>query len=136
MRAALNGLARALRFAASGVLNTLAGYALILLARELGAAELAANALGYAGGLALSFMLHRRWVFADRVLAAGASWRFLVVAAAAWALNAACVLGWLNAGVAGPWAHALGIPVYAFGVYLGSLCWVFQRPAPDQRGRS
>ncbi len=129
-------LTRPLRYAAIGVLNTLVGYALIMLWRAAGMPELTANAAGYALGLCLSFLLNRRWTFMDRSTAPGAAARFAAMAAVAWLCNAGCVWALLRSGTAAPLAHALGMPVYSLVFYLGNLLWVFRRPGGGAKGTS
>ena len=51
------------RFGLAGIANTLAGYGVILVALFAGASDIAANAMGYAFGLLVSFTLNRRFVF-------------------------------------------------------------------------
>lgn len=124
----LYDLSRTLRYAAIGMLNTGVGYGLIMFWRWLGLPELLANAMGYALGLCLSFLLHRSWTFVNRHAAPGAAWRFMAMALAAWALNATCVWALLRIDVAAPLAHAVGMPVYSLVFYLGIMRWVFRPP--------
>lgn len=124
--------ARPLRFGLVGLVNTAAGLLVILASRSwLGLGEVAANALGYACGLGLSFCLNRRWTFADR----GPMWRsgsrFAFVVAAAWAINMVCVLALVYIGLPAPLAHAAGVAPYSMGVYLGCKWWVFDA-GPDR----
>ena len=59
----------AARFLTVGLLNTAVGYTIILLALAMGAGDYVANAAGYAVGLVLAYVLHRRWTFAVTSLA-------------------------------------------------------------------
>ncbi len=119
---------RLMRFGSSGVLNTVMGYAFILVGRLAGLGEVLANLLGYGLGLCLSFVLQRQWVFADRrAPALRSAARFAFLAAAAWCWNLAVVMYALSSGLGGPWAHALGVPVYAGVMYLGVKAWVFEK---------
>jgi len=119
-------LRRPLRFGVVGLLNTAAGLLVILASRTmLGIGEVAANALGYACGLALSFGLNRSWTFGDRGPVVATALRFAAAVMVAWVVNIACVIALLRGGVPAPLAHALGIAPYSVGVYLGCRWWVF-----------
>ena len=56
---------QALRFGLIGLINTLVGYAVIIAALTVGFGDYTSNALGYATGLLLGFILNRNWAFAD-----------------------------------------------------------------------
>ena len=125
----MRGQARQWRFGAAGLANTAFGLGVIFVARATGAGELAANAIGYLCGWALSFAINRHWVFADQApISALTPLRFAVVALLAWAANAMVVLALLGAGVSAPLAHVLGVPVNAVLVYWGCARWVFRPP--------
>jgi putative flippase GtrA len=126
MRPEVGAPARRLRFLAVGALNTLAGLAIIYVGKAgLGLADVAANALGYGCGLALSFALNRSWTFSH----SGAAWpaliRFLAVVAVAYAANLAAVVLAIKAGVDSYAAQALGVPVYAAISYWGARRFAF-----------
>jgi putative flippase GtrA len=122
------------RFAVAGVLNTLVGLSVIFGVKlAFAAPEALANAAGYAVGLAVSITLNRKWVFRSIAPARAALCRFLLVFAAAYAVNLGVVL--LAAGtfgVNGYLAQTLGVGTYAVLFYLGSRSFVF-RPAPADR---
>lgn len=122
------------RFAVAGVLNTVVGLSVIFAVKlAFGASELLANAAGYAVGLAVSFSLNRNWVFRSTAPARAALRRFLIVFAAAYAVNLAVVLLAAETfGVNGYIAQTLGVGTYAVLFYLGSRSFVF-RPAPGDR---
>jgi putative flippase GtrA len=116
------------RFLSVGVVNALVGLLVIYAAKwflQLG--DIAANAGGYAVGLAISFALNSRWTFVYR----GTQWpafvRFLLVALAAYGLNLLVVMASIRlAGINSYIAQALGIPVYTLTMYLGSKYIVFR----------
>jgi putative flippase GtrA len=117
----------ALRFGAVGLLNTLVGLLVILASRSaLGLPEVAANAVGYAVGLMVSFLLNRRWTFRHQGAWGPAAGRFAVVVLLAWLLNILCVLALLDRQVPGEVAHALGVVPYAAATYWGCRAWVFR----------
>ncbi|HEY8579839.1 MAG TPA: GtrA family protein, partial [Beijerinckiaceae bacterium] len=91
----------------------------------------AANAVGYALGLMVSFALNRRWTFRDR-MADGALPRWLATAAVAYLANLLVVLalvrsGWANAY----WAQPIGVAPYTLLMFVGSRVFVF--PAAPSR---
>jgi putative flippase GtrA len=94
------------------------------------APEAAANAAGYAVGLALSFGLNRNWVFRSTAPARVALFRFLIVFAAAYATNLVVVLAAADGfGVNGYLAQTLGVCTYTALFYLGSRGFVFRPDA-------
>lgn len=115
-----------LRFLLVGVSNTLLALSLIFLAKGfLGFGDAAANALGYAFGLLLSFSLNRRWTFRHDGSIARALPAFLGVQTVAYLLNLVCVLSLVEYGVNGYLAQVLGMPPYTLASYLGSRYLVF-----------
>ena len=85
-----NELARFIRFGLAGAANTLVGLGIIA-ALDLGlhVRPAIANAVGYAIGIALSFVLSRQFVFRSRQPAKTTAPRFLISAAIAFAVNQA-----------------------------------------------
>jgi putative flippase GtrA len=81
-------IARFFRFGLAGVANTLVGLGIIA-ALDLGlhVRPAIANAVGYAAGIALSFVLSRQFVFRSQRPARAAAPRFLLSAAIAFAVN-------------------------------------------------
>ena len=123
-------VARLLRFAAVGVLNTALGYAVILAALAFGYGDIVSNMLGYAAGLVLGFVLNSRWTFSGRAGDGnGAVLRYLLSFAVAYGANLALVLTAVAYGfAASPVVHFLGICVYSVLFYLGSAHFVFVSP--------
>jgi putative flippase GtrA len=114
------------RFGVIGVLNTVVGLAVILLAREAaGWSDVAANALGYGVGLSLSFVLNRRWTFRHKGRWLPAALRFVVVVFGAWLLNISCVVALLDIGVPAAMAHVISVIPYGLATYYGGQLWAF-----------
>lgn len=81
-------LVSALRYGVAGVFNTLVGFSIIL-ALDLGLRldPHLANAIGYAIGICVSFVLSKLFVFKARKTTRSAPARYVVAVAAAFALN-------------------------------------------------
>jgi putative flippase GtrA len=124
----------ALRYGLVGLLNTAVGYAVILgLDLGLKVNPFAANAAGYAVGLAIGFVLSRGFVFRSRESARSAGPRYLLAVAAAFALNQG-VMGLARALLPdAAWGHAAsqlaGMASYTVALFLISYLWVFPRKA-------
>ena len=119
----------AARFATVGVLNTVLTAAVIFgLKATLGIADAAANAAGYAVGLACSFALNRRFTFGHQGSPLASLGRFAVVCALAYAINLGTVLGLIGAGLNDYLAHLAGMPLYTAVSYLGCRYFVFAPP--------
>ena len=116
----------AARFLLVGLGNTLSGLAVIFVAKAFGADDVTANVTGYAIGMALSFVLNKRWAFRHDGPVLPALARFVAVLAVAYAANLAVVLSaihWfsLDSYV----SQALGVPAYAVLSYIGSRRYAF-----------
>ena len=120
-----------LRFLAVGVLNTLVGLLAIYLCKWLlGLGDVLANFCGYVVGLSCSFVVNRSWTFRDSGAVLPALVRFLVVFAAAYALNLATVLFLIRSlGVNAYLAHAIGVVPYTLLFFLGSRYYAFRTSA-------
>ena len=125
--------ATALRFMLVGIVNTLVGLGSIFAAKGIfGIGDVAANAIGYGIGLLVSFSLNRSWTFRHNGPVVRAIVAFLIVQAAAYSLNLACVLGMIEYGIDSYLAQALGMPPYMVVSYLGSRYFAF---APGKKLR-
>lgn len=120
--------ARPLRFALVGVANTAAGLAAIYFCKAaLGLGDVAANAAGYAFGLALSFALNASWTFRYRGAMAPAVLRFIMSFIVAYGANLAAVLLLIDRlGVNAYVAQAIGVLPYTVAFYLLSKRFVFR----------
>ncbi|MCC9596333.1 MULTISPECIES: GtrA family protein [unclassified Rubrivivax] len=125
-------LFQVLRFLIVGVLNTAVGLGTIYLLKWAGGfGDVAANACGYAVGLCVSFVLNRRWTFADRGRRAPAVMRFLLVFAIAYGFNLLTLLHLRDAWHIDAYlAHALATVPYTVTFFLGSKFFVFRSVAP------
>jgi len=122
---------RMVKFALVGVVNTGVDFAIfVLLVYALGVSALPAQVASYAGGVANSFWMNRKWTF--RATGSGSHWqeaiRFAAVNGASF-LAATAVLIALHRGLA--WSPAVAkIASISLSVavnYLGSRYWVFRR---------
>jgi putative flippase GtrA len=125
----MNGLIRqSLRFGAVGMVNTAIGllaiYAVIFFFNT---GPVVANAIGYAIGLAVSFVLNRIWTFGDGRSVGKVLPRYLLAAAISYLFNLSVVLlGTYYFGV-GPYLIQLfGIGVYTVTLFLGCRWFVFK----------
>jgi putative flippase GtrA len=114
------------RFLAVGVLNSAVGLALIYAAMALGADYRVANAIGYAGGILISFVVNRGWTFAHDGDWRASFVRWLAVVGVAYAAQFAVVIGLTEGlGVDARIAQALGVPVYTLLSFLGARRFAF-----------
>jgi putative flippase GtrA len=128
---ALEELARFFRFGLAGVVNTLVGLGIIA-ALDIGlqVRPAIANAVGYAVGIALSFILSRQFVFRSRRPAKIAVPRFLISAAIAFVLNQAAlaIAGHLLGGdpALRLAAQICGMCVYTLTLFVLGRFWIFK----------
>jgi putative flippase GtrA len=81
-------LVSALRYGVAGVFNTLVGFSIIVaLDVGLGVPAHLANAIGYAVGVCVAFVLSKVFVFKARNTTRSAPMRYVIAVAAAFALN-------------------------------------------------
>lgn len=124
-------------FCGVGLINTAFGLALILLLSEIfGVHYIAANALGYAGGLVLAYFLHRTITFKRH---APAKWSraefitFVIIFLIAYLIQlAALVLLVQGFGVPDWIAQVLAISIYVILNYLGNRMITFQSNMKDR----
>jgi putative flippase GtrA len=118
----------ALKFAATGMANTLVGVATLLVARDvLGMSDYVANAIGYAVGLVVSFLLNRSFTFADRNSMAVTAPRFLLAFAASYAMNLLVLAAGLDLlGLHPNLAQAAAIVTYSVTFFLLCRSFVFR----------
>jgi len=116
-----------LKFLLVGGANTIFGLLIIYLLKwQFWLDDITANAIGYALGILLSFILNKRWSFQHDGAIFPALIRFLLVTALAYISNLAVVLASINLlYFNGYLAQALGIPLYTIVSYLGSRFYAF-----------
>lgn len=122
---------QALRFAAVGALNTAVGLGVILGSMALlGLGDLAANALGYACGLAVSFIGNRTWTFGHRGPWRESLVRFLAVFAVAYGLNLVALFFVRDhLQVNSYLAQVVANVVYTVAFFVGSRTFAFRNAA-------
>jgi putative flippase GtrA len=124
-----------LRFLLVGLANTAVGFGVIMgLQFGLGVGPHLANAGGYAIGLALSFTLNRRFVFASRARPRATAARFAVAALGAFLLNQAALFAagrlFGPGGAAPVLSQAFAAATYTGVFFLLCRGWVFASSAP------
>ena len=112
-----------LRYAAGGLVNTGAGYAVMLGLGALGMAAVPANAAGFAAGFLVSLGV-ARYTFGPAQRTA-APLRYAAAFAACYGVNLAMVLAALGAGLPAQIAQGGGVGAYAVSFYLACRWWVF-----------
>ena len=118
---------QALRYGATGLLNTCFGAGVIFALYYLADASVfVANAIGYGAGLLLSYALNRVWTFQGRKAAPMSGLRFLGVMGVAFVANLFVIDATLNLGLPYPVAQTLGILTYASIGFFGSRWAVFR----------
>lgn len=120
------------RFLLVGVVNTLVGLGVIYAGKYFfGLGDVAANVVGYAVGLTVSFVLNKRFTFNHSGAALRAAALFLLTFAIAYAVNLGVVLGLIHGfGANGYLAQAAGVPPYTITFFLLSKFMVFRAGPP------
>lgn len=119
---------RPVRFVLVGAGNTLIGLSVIYFGKfALGLPDVPANALGYAVGLAFSFLGNAVWTFEHRGALAPPAARYAVAFALAYGANLLSLTMLTAAGVDGYLAQAASVVPYAAIFYLVSARFVFGR---------
>jgi putative flippase GtrA len=117
------------RYLAVGVVNTVAGLAIIFGLKALaGAGDVTANLVGYGAAVLLGFGLNRQWTFRHAGAVSPALARYCAVLSVAYLLNLATVLACIHAlGLNAYLAQCLGILPYTATGYWGSRHIAFRR---------
>ncbi|EXI73320.1 MAG TPA: GtrA family protein [Candidatus Accumulibacter phosphatis] len=128
--AALSESQKFARFLMVGVVNTIAGYSVILLLQYgAGLSPLAANAGGYLVGWAVSYVLSRRFVFQSKRSHSDSLPRYVIAALSCYGINAAVLHGSLTLlGLPGAAAQAVAMASYTVSFYLVNRYVVFRHP--------
>lgn len=131
----MNDLVRqGMRFGSVGVVNTLAGLAVIFAAMHQGASPALANALGYGVGLSFGFVMHRKWTFRAGGPVARQGSGYVVVAGASYAMNLVAVLILTREAHVNPYAaQCAGVAIYTVCTFVGFRYLVFRSPSTTSR---
>lgn len=121
----------ALRFLVTGVANTALGLLVVIAcAHWLGWSPYAANATGYAAGLAFGFVVNRGWTFGDRRKVAITAPRYVLAFAISYAANLAVLTAALQlVAVPTAFAQALALSTYSLVFFLLCRYFVFEAGA-------
>lgn len=120
-----------LRFAITGVLNTVVGLGTIYVLKWFFAVgDTPANAVGYVVGVIFSLVVNSRWTFQSRESLWSIAPRYLAVILLAYFTNLGCVHFLIQSMHVNSYlSQALGTIPYTVITYLASRWWVFRRPA-------
>jgi len=127
----MNGLLReSARFTAVGMANTAVGLAVVFAVMYLlEAGPIVANAVGYAVGWGVSFLLHRSWTFGSALPIAAGLPKYLMVVLVSYLLNLGTVLWAASSPLVNPYvAQVLGMGVYTVAAFAGCRWFVFHQP--------
>jgi putative flippase GtrA len=128
----MTGITRqALLFGLVGLANTIIGLlAIYAVLYFFGADAAIANAIGYAIGMVVSFLLNRLWTFGDSRSIVKVLPRYLMTAAISYLLNLSVVLIGTHYFGVGPYqVQFFGIGVYTVAMFLGCRWFVFNVPS-------
>jgi putative flippase GtrA len=129
-------MATFIRFLLVGAFNTAFGYGFILIGLLVGLGDYIANAIGYALGIPMSYLLHRRWTFAPKVPASWAEGlRFGICFVIAYCANLAVIAIGRSAGrIEDPLVQGAAIATYA-GLFFILTRFVVFPGGDDPEGR-
>jgi putative flippase GtrA len=124
-------------FCLVGAANSLVGLAVIFALKYWGSWHDGwANAVGYAVGVTMSFVLNKTLTFAHRGTVPKAAIKFAAVQLIAYLLNLGCVLALINLGLNNYIAQAMGVLPYTLAGFLGSKFFAFRQSRDDSPVRS
>ena len=119
------------RFGLAGLVNTAIGFAVVVvLDPVLGLPPALANAIGYAVGMAVGFILNRGFVFRSQGALPATGFRYVIAALSAFALNQ----GVLHLAGVAPGsgsvrrliAQVMAMAVYSIALFAFCRLWVFK----------
>ncbi len=121
-----------------GAVNTIAGFAVIVFCLEIiRLPPVAANAIGFAAGLVLSFLLNRSFAFRSSVPIGSGLIRFAMVAGAGYLLNLASLLVSERILHFGTYpSQIVGVATYVLVVFFASRGLVFSKAAANRGAQS
>ena len=130
-----NRLAEVLRYAVSGVINTVVGYGVFWIAlRWARLTPEMANAIGYGVALGVAFVLNRVYVFQGARLSVKAGLRFAISFMAAFTLNQAVLVFLIDRGSLAPEiAQIFAMITYTIAFYLLNKHFVFAARQEDAK---
>lgn len=109
------------RYGVTGVLNTALGLAVIVgLHTVVGVGLFLSNILGYAAGIALSFVLNRNWTFGHTGALSASALRFTLVVSVGFALSYTVLTALMALGQPYLAAQLAGVLTYSTFVFIGS----------------
>ncbi len=126
-----------LRFSAVGVINTALGLTVIFALMRFGGVQyIVANAIGYAVGTVVSFILNRSWTFYHKGPVLSSALRWILVISIAYGANVCVVIASHEYfGIDRYASQALGVVAYTGLSYLGGRFYAFSPKlnfAPDR----
>jgi putative flippase GtrA len=120
---------RIARFCVVGIANSAVTLAVFAALSAVGCPAPPASAIGFAAGAVNSFLLNRRWTFADLAVAHRAFWRFAGIQGLGALLSAAGVAAVLALGASRTAAECVILPCVTVTLYCLSRLLVFRGPA-------
>lgn len=120
-------LATASRFSIVGVINTGLGFLTIFTLMAAGLDPFVSNALGYAVGFCISFLLHKAWVFNQKGRSLRQIARYVASVAIAYVGNISCLSVLLKMGFWPYLSQVMAAGIYTAILFLFSMQWIFQR---------
>jgi putative flippase GtrA len=120
---------RIARFCVVGIANSVVTLVVFTALGAVGCPAPLASAVGFGAGAVNSFLLNRRWTFADLATADGAFWRFAGIQGVGALMSAAGVAGVLTVEPSRTVAECAILPCVTVTLYLLSRLLVFRGPA-------
>lgn len=118
---------RLLKYGMTGLLNTAVTLTLIYTSIAIGLSDVAANAIGYAVGICISFFMNNKWTFAQDQATLSQFLRFLAVAGCAYAVNLWVLLTARDVlHIDHRICHLLGAVAYTGVGFIGTSLFVFR----------
>lgn len=114
------------RYAGSGVINTLVGFAVIFIAMIAGFSPMVSNIAGYAVGFILGFVLSKKFVFRSNGCFVAESMRYLIAFMVCFIFNLIALWVALNIlGLHAMLAQFVAAGCYTMLMYLATRTYVF-----------
>ncbi len=124
------GKSSLLKFAITGVLNTVVGLGTIYALKWFWhVADTPANVIGYIVGIIFSLVVNSRWTFQSRSSLLAIAPRYFAVILVAYLINLVCVKISIDMLKINSYlAQASGVVPYSVITYMASRWWVFRQP--------